>query len=37
MIEGLTEDEQKGFRSGKECVDQNFSIKQKGEKAQENK
>ena len=33
VIEGLTDDEQGGFRAGKGCVDQIFTLKQIGEKA----
>ena len=33
VIEGLTDDEQGGFRSGRGCVDQIFTQKQIGEKA----
>ena len=32
MIEGLIDDEQGGFRAGKECVNQIFTLKQIGEK-----
>ena len=35
MIEGLTNDEQGGFRAGKESLDQIFILKQMGEKALE--
>ena len=37
MTGGLTEDEQGGFRAGKWCVDQAFTLKQVVEKAQEKK
>ena len=37
MTEGLTEDEQWGFRAGRGCVDQIFTLKQIGEKTQEKK
>ena len=33
VIEGLTDDEQGGFRAGRECLVQIFTIKQIGEKA----
>ena len=32
---GLTDDEQGGFRAGRACVGQNFTLKQIGEKARE--
>ena len=31
VIEGFTNDEQRGFRSGRGCVDQIFTLKQIGE------
>ena len=34
---GLSDDEQGGFRAGRECVDQIFTLKQIGEKAKEKK
>ena len=34
---GLTEDEQGGFRAGRGCVDQIFTLNQIGEKAREKK
>ena len=34
---GLINDEQGGFRAGRECVDQTFTLKQIGEKAREKK
>ena len=37
MIEGLTDEEQGGFRAGRECVDQIFTLNQIGEKAWEKK
>ena len=37
MTGGLTDDEQGGFRAGKWCVDQAFTLKQVVEKAQEKK
>ena len=37
MTEGLTDDEEGGFRARKGCVDQIFSLKKIGEKAQEKK
>ena len=37
VIEGLTADEQGGFRSGRGCVDQIFILKQNSEKAREKK
>ena len=33
--EGLIDDEQEGFRAGRRCVDQIFTLKQIGEKARE--
>ena len=33
---GLIDDEQGGFRAGKGCVDQIFTLKQIGEKARDN-
>ena len=35
MTEGLIDDKQGGFRTGRGCVDQIFTLKQIGEKAQE--
>ena len=35
--EGFIDDDQGGFRSGRGCVDQIFTVKQIGEKAQEKK
>ena len=35
MTEGLTDDEQEGFKSRKGYVDQVFTLKQMGEKARE--
>ena len=37
VAEGLIDDEQGGFRAGKGCVDQIFTLKQIGEKSQEKK
>ena len=37
VTEGLIDDEQKGFRAGKGCVDQISTLKQIGEKIQEKK
>ena len=37
LTEGLSEDKQGGFRAGRGCVDQTFTMKQIGEKAQEKK
>ena len=37
MAGGLIDDEQVGFRAGKGCVDQIFTLKQIGEKAREKK
>ena len=37
MTEGLIDDEQVGFRAGRGCVNQIFTVKQIGEKAQEKK
>ena len=37
MTGGLTDDEQGGFRAGRGCVDQIFTLKQIGEKAREKK
>ena len=37
VTEGLTDDEQEGFRAGTGCVDQILTIKQIGEKAREKK
>ena len=34
---GLSDDEQLGFRAGRGCVDQIFTLKQIGEKAREEK
>ena len=34
---GLIDDEQRGFREGRGCVDQIFTLKQIGEKAREKK
>ena len=34
---GLINDEEGGFRAGKRCVDQMFTLKQIGEKAREKK
>ena len=34
---GLIDDEQRGFRAGRRCVDQIFTLKQIGEKAREKK
>ena len=34
---GLIDDEQRGFREGRECVDQTFTLKQMGKKAGEKK
>ena len=35
VTEGLIDDEQGGFRAGRGCVDQIFTLKQIGEKARE--
>ena len=35
MTGGLIDDDQGGFRAGRECVDQSFTLKQMGEKARE--
>ena len=35
MTGGLIDDEQGGFREGRGCVDQMFTLKQIGEKARE--
>ena len=35
VIEGLIDDVQGGFRAGRGCVDQMFTLKQMGEKARE--
>ena len=35
VTEGLTDDEQGGFRVGRKCIDQIFTLKQKGEEARE--
>ena len=37
VTEGLIDDEQRGFRAGRVCVDQIFTLKQIGEKAREEK
>ena len=37
VTEGLIDDEQAGFRSGRGCVDQIFTLKQTDKKAQEKK
>ena len=37
VTEGLTDDEQGGFRGGKGCIDQIFTLRQIGEKAWEKK
>ena len=37
VTEGLTDDEQEVFRSGRGCVDQIFTPKQIGEKTREKK
>ena len=37
MTEGLIDDEQGGFREARGCVDQIFTLKQIGKKAQERK
>ena len=37
MNRGLIEDDQGGFRAGRGCVDQIFTLKQIGEKAREKK
>ena len=37
MIEGLIDDEQGGFRAGRGCVNQIFTLKPIGEKAREKK
>ena len=37
VTEGLTNDEQGGFRAWRGCADQIFTLKQIGEKAQEKK
>ena len=37
VTEGLIGDEQGGFRAGRGCVDQIFTLKQIGEKAREKK
>ena len=37
VIEGLTDDEQGGFRSGRGCVDQIFTLKQIVEQSGEKK
>ena len=37
VTEGLIDDEQGGFRTGKQCVYQIFTLKQIGEKAREKK
>ena len=37
MTEGLIDDEQRRFRAGRECVNQIFTLKQIGEKAQKKK
>ena len=33
VTEGLIDDEQEGFRKGRRCIDQTFTLKQIGEKA----
>ena len=35
VSEGSIDGEQRGFRAGRECVDQIFTLKQIGEKTQE--
>ena len=35
VTRGLNGDEQRGFRAGRECVDQIFTLQQTGEKARE--
>ena len=37
MTESLIDDEEVGFRAGRGCVDQIFTLKKIGEKAQEKK
>ena len=37
MTEGLIDDEEGGFRAGRECVDQIFNLRQIDEKALEKK
>ena len=37
VTESLIDDEQGGFREGRECADQIFTLKQIGEKAREKK
>ena len=37
VIGGLTNDERGGFRAGRGCVDQMFTMKQIGEKSREKK
>ena len=37
MIEELTDEDEEGFRSGRECVDQIFTLKQFGKKEQNKK
>ena len=37
VTEGLTDDEQRGFRAGRGCVNQIFILKHVGEKAREKK
>ena len=37
MTEGLIDDEQRGFRAGRGCVDQIFTLKQIGKKVQKKK
>ena len=37
MTEGLIDDEHGGFRAGRGCVDQSFTLKRIGEKAREKK
>ena len=37
MAGGLIDDERECFRAGRGCIDQIFTLKQKGEKAQEKK
>ena len=37
MTEGLIDDEQRGLRAGRRCVDQIFTLKQTSEKAREKK
>ena len=37
MIEGLIDDKHRGFRRGRGCVDQIFTLKQIGDRVQEKK